>query len=248
MSETQHGEDWWLATDGKWYPATSHPSNWAPGTEPSGLPIAPTAAAIPTPPFSASAAQATSTTLEPTEGSSIAQGANPLLAGWRLSQGSSQLTSAVVGLGVIGILAAVAAIGLAVQTATEADRFYKTRAGSLAESRAFENWEAADGNFFGAFFGTYILWGLFTVLSIFWLYRAYRTVDATQAAGRKWSSGWAIAGFFVPLANLFVPFLVAAETSKIAAASKSAAQSNTAGSLVGWERRPMNLAVLLWWL
>jgi hypothetical protein len=28
MSDVQHGDDWWMATDGKWYPPASHPSNW----------------------------------------------------------------------------------------------------------------------------------------------------------------------------------------------------------------------------
>ena len=31
MSDTSHGEGWWLASDGKWYPPESHPNYSAEG-------------------------------------------------------------------------------------------------------------------------------------------------------------------------------------------------------------------------
>lgn len=47
-----------------------------------------------------------------------------------------------------------------------------------------------------------------------WLYRAYRNLAALRVDGLAYSSGWAVGSFFVPFANLVVPFLVMKELWK----------------------------------
>ena len=44
-----------------------------------------------------------------------------------------------------------------------------------------------------------------------WMHRAYRNLPALGARAPQWSPGWAAAGWFVPLANLVMPYRVACE-------------------------------------
>jgi uncharacterized membrane protein YhaH (DUF805 family) len=50
MSDRQLGDDWWLASDGKWYPPQSHPDAPAPPPPPSGSMEAPVPEAFVTSP------------------------------------------------------------------------------------------------------------------------------------------------------------------------------------------------------
>lgn len=54
---------------------------------------------------------------------------------------------------------------------------------------------------------------------ICWLYRARTNVDGWQARGLRWSSGWAIGGWFIPLGNLVIPKQVVDEVRAASAAS-----------------------------
>lgn len=60
------------------------------------------------------------------------------------------------------------------------------------------------------------------LVTLFWLITivviAYSVVKITSewtGGTRKWSSKWAIGGWFIPLANLFIPFLVMRESERI---------------------------------
>jgi hypothetical protein len=44
-----------------------------------------------------------------------------------------------------------------------------------------------------------------------WMHNAYRNLPALGVGGLTWSPGWAAGAWFVPIANLFVPYLVARE-------------------------------------
>lgn len=48
------------------------------------------------------------------------------------------------------------------------------------------------------------------VLLITWMLRARRNLEAFPGSTAGWSPGWAVAGWFVPLANGVIPFLVMA--------------------------------------
>jgi uncharacterized protein DUF4328 len=44
-----------------------------------------------------------------------------------------------------------------------------------------------------------------------WMHRCFRNLPALSAAPRGWSPAWAVWGWFIPLANLVIPYLVARE-------------------------------------
>jgi hypothetical protein len=46
-----------------------------------------------------------------------------------------------------------------------------------------------------------------------WMHRAYRNLPALGATGLRWSPAWAAAGWFIPLAQLVIPLLVAYDLS-----------------------------------
>jgi Domain of unknown function (DUF4328) len=52
------------------------------------------------------------------------------------------------------------------------------------------------------------------VLVIVWLYRARKNVDAFPEAQPRMRAGWAIGGWFIPLANLVIPYRVMAGTAR----------------------------------
>src|SRR5262245_14862724 len=59
---------------------------------------------------------------------------------------------------------------------------------------------------------TYLVVGLVLVYTavvfIVWLYRARRNLAIWGILGLGWGPGWAIGGWFIPLANLLIPKLV----------------------------------------
>jgi len=251
MSDTRQGDDWWMATDGKWYPSTSHPSNWPNAdTRPEGLPTPPPAPAAPvasmsptityTPPPAPAVGQPVTLPV-------MSQSVDPLLKKWRYGSGYSQLTSVLVGVGLLGIAAAVAAIAIAFNAAEVMDQFTRTPVGTPAETRAIADWESAEGLLIGAGLGVRGLWAVLALLSIFWLYRAYRTVETTGAKGRQWSPGWAIAGFLIPVANLIMPFLMTSETAKVASSARIARETDSPEEIQNWRSSPTNFLILLWW-
>lgn len=251
MSDTRQGDDWWMATDGRWYPSTSHPSNWPNAdTRPEGLPTPPPAPAAP---VTSTSPTITISTPTPAGGQSVtlpvmSQPVDPLLKKWRHGAGYSQLTSVLVVVGLLGVAASAAAIGVAFNTAEVMDRFTRTRAGTPAETRAIADWESAEGLLIGAGLGVRGLWAILALLSIFWLYRAYRTVETTGAKGRQWSPGWAIAGFLIPVANLIMPFLMTSETAKVASSARIAREADLPEEIQNWRSSPTNFLIVLWWI
>lgn len=74
------------------------------------------------------------------------------------------------------------------------------------------------------------------VLFFFWLHRAASNTEALGAKGLESSPGWTVGWFFVPVANLVMPYRAMREVWQ---ASRSPAQWNTARIGPG---------LLLWWL
>ena len=44
-----------------------------------------------------------------------------------------------------------------------------------------------------------------------WMHRSFRNLPALGATGLRWSPAWAAGGWFIPLANLVIPYLVTRE-------------------------------------
>ncbi|MGW4367811.1 DUF4328 domain-containing protein [Nocardia takedensis] len=64
------------------------------------------------------------------------------------------------------------------------------------------------GLFIGGILYLLLLWPLFGVLVIRWLVRARANAELLSPTGHRLSARWAVAGWFVPLANAVLPLLV----------------------------------------
>lgn len=63
----------------------------------------------------------------------------------------------------------------------------------------------------GGLIATYLGCTVAGVFVIAWLWRARANAAAISAAPHRLSAGWAIAGWFVPIANLWVPMIVVSD-------------------------------------
>lgn len=77
------------------------------------------------------------------------------------------------------------------------------------------------------------------VLTVMWWYQAYQAVDRTGLTGRSWSAGWAMGGWFIPLANFVIPKLVLDEIDR---ASGAAGEGG-----LEWRSRPTLRSSTWWW-
>ncbi len=75
-----------------------------------------------------------------------------------------------------------------------------------------------------------------TIVFLMWLYRARSNLPALGAADVRWSPGWSIAWWFIPIMSLFRPYQVVKETW----------QASDPESLPGWRREPPP-AIFGWW-
>jgi hypothetical protein len=79
------------------------------------------------------------------------------------------------------------------------------------------------------------------VLFCLWIYRAYKNLSYFRVRGLKYSAGWAVGSFFVPILNLFRPCQIAQETWRasdpdVPLDDPRAWQSSSSSGIVG-----------LWW-
>ena len=180
-ADTKQGPGWWLASDGRWYPPESA------STPP------------PSPP----------------------EGVSPGLSG--------TLRGFLIASGILG------AIGGAVMV-NEASTFARVTgpsSGPLSDLTAAEELSAGVVGFFGLAALTVF------VLMVVWLYQAYKAVDRHGVTGTSWSRGWAVGAWFIPFANLVIPKLVVNEVDRISAAAEegrldSWRQRRTLGVANGW--------------
>lgn len=73
-----------------------------------------------------------------------------------------------------------------------------------------------------------------------WSYRSHRNLPALLAAPLSYSPGWTIGGWFIPFANLVIPFLVMQEIYR--GSTPRAAARLTANRL-----GPSSVVVIFWW-
>ncbi len=76
-------------------------------------------------------------------------------------------------------------------------------------------WEKAQDRFDAWGRIGFLLIALFVSSQIVWSYKAYRFTEDLAGTNRKWRRGWSIGGWFTPIGNLFIPFLVIRETESI---------------------------------
>ena len=75
------------------------------------------------------------------------------------------------------------------------------------------------------------------VVFLMWLYRARSNLRALGAEDVRWSPGWSIAFWFIPVMSLFRPYQVVKETW----------QASDPASLPGWRRDPPPDIFGWWW-
>jgi hypothetical protein len=91
-----------------------------------------------------------------------------------------------------------------------------------------------------------LAWGQ-VALVMGWLYAARRNVDAFAAAAPRWSAGWTIGAWLIPVANYVLPALVIADVLRNSLPRRRGtglalvaawAVADAAKSLLGWDGRP----------
>jgi len=70
---------------------------------------------------------------------------------------------------------------------------------------------------------------------LIWFYRVYRNCRTLGAENLGRSAGWAVGSFFVPIANLFVPYLAMREAWMVS------------GNPRNWRSEPVGGIVHMWW-
>jgi hypothetical protein len=228
VSDTPAGPDWWLASDGKWYPPTSRPGVPQPtvvGPGPYDSPPAPDW-------WLASDGKWYPPTSRPggRHATSAGHGVTPTawvsraLSGW--VQGVYWAT-------------AVGAASLAVTSL----RAYRTHDDYRSGDASLGAWADANDQQVLAFglMGLGVL--TLAVLFIVWTYKAHQATDRLAPVDRSWRRGWSIGGWFIPFANLVIPKLVLNETERIAMAPRS-------GGVVSadWRRQSTSPVGWIWWL
>jgi hypothetical protein len=203
MSDVQQGPDWWLASDGKWYPPQSRPFPAPPPAPPPAPTFSP---GLPPPP------QAIST--------------NRVLAGWL--QGLLWVSAVSAGLTAI----------FAIQAISAATSWWNDERFS-----ALDEWVDAE-DAYTAFFGLFSLVSIAVfVLLIIWAYRIHSTSSLLWPYQRKWSRGWTVGAWFIPLANFIIVPLVLQEVWRILRSPRS-----SEGTRGGWETQPADGLLTGWWV
>jgi hypothetical protein len=85
------------------------------------------------------------------------------------------------------------------------ERAISGQAITMAEALANDSRQANIGT------GQLVLFIITAILFLMWIYRAHRNPPSLGASGLKYSPGWAVGGFFIPIWNLFRPFQVTTE-------------------------------------
>lgn len=188
MSDFSQGPDWWLASDGKWYPPQSRPMMPPPYVKPPGL--------------------------------------GPKLSGWMQ--------------GLLWAGAAVAGINAVLQLSVFGASSNYEKDPGLDTLMKWADIEDTSNGWLG------FLWiatiAIF-VLIIIWSFQAHKAADSLAPGRRTWSRGWSVGGWFIPLANAVIPFLVIGESQRIGSAGRM-------GGVVdpNWKRTSrMSPLGVIWW-
>jgi hypothetical protein len=77
------------------------------------------------------------------------------------------------------------------------------------------------------------------ILLMVWFHRSYTNLASYNNMGLKYSAGWAVGSFFVPLLNLFRPYQIAQEIWTA---------SDPEASTVGWKQSKISIVIIFWWI
>lgn len=238
MTDAPQGEGWWVASDGKWYPPQGQPAPASPPSPPqvpsSDMQIDPdwwrASDGRWYPPTTSPNLQSPPGALQPTiNGSrrSVSKGLSGTLQGFFWAAGGVSVIAAISGFVGLGAL----------------NTYWDARSGTRAEREALDDLLAADETI-NVFIGLGGLVGLaIFVLIIIWGNQAHKAAQDLWHGPRKWSSGWSVGGWFIPVANAIIPKLVLDETERLALAPRP--NGVVADS---WMQRATLPLGWVWWL
>jgi hypothetical protein len=141
------------------------------------------------------------------------------------------LTAGVAGLAVVALANAI----------PKMDAYWSAPAGF--DDAEWAAWTDAADLFTGAAGFAALAGVVLFILLLVWGNQAYRSLSRTGAEGRSWSSGWAVGGWFIPLAAMVIPRLVFSEIERLAHPDNGPAPIGE-----GWRRRPLLGTGLAWWI
>jgi hypothetical protein len=72
-----------------------------------------------------------------------------------------------------------------------------------------------------------------------WMARSYGNLVRMGVSGLRYSPGWAVGSFFIPVMNLYLPFLIAEEMWRA---------SNPKGGRIDWRKSPASALLTGWWV
>ena len=245
MSDSWQGPGWRKADDGKWYPS-GESFEPAPPPPPAAAPTAPPPGAPPPPPPPPPQAPGGPPPPGlPTHPPPGAAGAWPapgqgLVAAPEIQHPVSTNLSGWLQ-AIFWVLAAQSV--LIALSAWNARSAFQTYDRGLASFSAFQQWASAD-----SLFSLMTLLSLPTrlalvVLVIVWSWKAHRAAAGLGPGPRRWGSGWAIGGWFIPIANLVIPKLVLSETERIATTPRAGRRL-----AADWHGRKVSALGTSWWV
>jgi hypothetical protein len=199
---------WWQANDGWWYPPESRPGAW--GSAPAEFRASPAG-----PPLVAATPIA---------------GAGAAATRWRSLRGLA--TALTVLLWIEVALNALLVIALVNQRVVFED--LRSTAFGVDPDRV----DTADGLVGGASALELALRVAIAVVFIIWFWRAAKNNEALERLGARLGPGWAIGGWFIPLASLVIPLLIAQNLWKgadpVTPRGDASWRSAPGSSLIGW--------------
>ncbi len=121
--------------------------------------------------------------------------------------------------------------------------YVATRPSSVADQQAYDDWISMDDAFSSAEGFIILSWIAMFVLTIVWMNKAHKATQRLWPGPRKWSAGWTVGGWFIPLAQFVIPKLVLNEIERIAKSPRwgghvDARWKDQSTSALGW----------LWWI
>ena len=82
-----------------------------------------------------------------------------------------------------------------------------------------------------------LLWGASIIAFLMWEHRVSKNLPTIGMHGQRYSPGWAVGWWFIPIANLFMPYLVMAEIWR----------GSTASFRDAWDKAPVPSILKVWW-
>jgi hypothetical protein len=140
-----------------------------------------------------------------------------------------------------GALSLAAAIGAFASTASFSR--FDNETGVSAKAAAYDDWADIETTYDFLAGLTALVWIAELIVMIIWLNKAHKTTQRLWSGNRRWSSGWTVGGWFIPLANFIIPRKVIVEIEQIATAPRTNAQIGD-----NWATGPTSKSGWVWWL